>query len=273
MDSYRGKTAIITGGASGIGRAIAEQVAMRGGTVILADLNADLAEETAAAIRAGGGDARAARLDVRDLEAVSRLVRDTAEERGRLDFVFNNAGVAIGSEAHEHTPDAWHKVIDTNLYGVINGVAAAYPLMVEQGFGHIVNTASTAGLIPVPGEISYVTSKHGVVGLSLALRMEGALHGVKVSVVCPGFIRTPIYDNAELIKLDREVLLSMLPRGTSPQKAAQVILEDVERNRAVIIPPRPARVLWWLNRLFPWLTFWIFKGFARSALRKARTGH
>jgi short-subunit dehydrogenase len=142
--------------------------------------------------------------------------------------------------------------------------------MVEQGSGHIVNTASMAGLVPVFGEVSYVTSKHGVVGLSLALRIEGALHGVKVSVVCPGFIRTPIYDSIELIKLDREALMEMAPRGASVDKAAQVILEDVERNRAVIVPPRQARALWWLNRAFPILTIKFLHRVAATMFKKTR---
>jgi NAD(P)-dependent dehydrogenase (short-subunit alcohol dehydrogenase family) len=270
MDIYANKTAIVTGGASGIGRAVSEQLASRGANVILADINAELLEETAKAINNTGGKAKALPLDVRDSEAVKKVVDDTVAEFGRLDYIFNNAGIAIASEAHEHIYESWRKVIDTNLYGVINGAVAAYPVMVEQGSGHIVNTASMAGLVPVFGEVSYVTSKHGVVGLSLALRIEGALHGVKVSVVCPGFIRTPIYDNIELIKLDREALMKMAPKGASAQKAAQVILEDVERNRAVIVPPRQARVLWWLNRAFPILTIKFLQRLAATMFKKSR---
>lgn len=270
-DVFADKTAIVTGGASGIGRAIAQQLADRGAGVILADVNAEILEKTAEAINQAGGKAKALQLDVRDFDAVKKAVDGTVEEYGRLDYMFNNAGIAIASEAHEHTHDAWRRVIETNLHGVINGVDAAYPVMVRQGSGHIVNTASMAGLVPIPGEVSYVTSKHGIVGLSHALRIEGALHGVKVSVVCPGFIRTPIYDNAEVIKLDREAMLGMLPKGSSVQKAARVILQDVERNRAVIIPPRPARALWWLNRAFPGLTLRVLQAYAGAAFKRART--
>lgn len=272
MEVFNGKTAIVTGAASGIGRALCEELTRRGARVVLADLNEGLLEETVRALTGAGGEARAASLDVRDYEAVKKLVDDTVAEHGRLDFIFNNAGIAVGSEAHEQTIDAWRKVIDTNLYGVINGVAAAYPVMVRQGTGHIVNTASMAGLIAIPGEISYTTSKHGIVGLSGALRIEGALHGVKVSVVCPGFIRTPIYETAEMVKMNRDVVLRMLPKGSPPEKAARIILDDVARNRAVIIPPRYARALWWLQRLAPGLVSRVLFFFTRVVLRRARTG-
>jgi NAD(P)-dependent dehydrogenase (short-subunit alcohol dehydrogenase family) len=270
MDAYKGKIAIVTGGASGIGKALSEQLAERGATVVVADMNAGLVEETTNAITASSGVAAAAVLDVRDFEAVKKLVDSTADAYGRLDYIFNNAGIGVGSEAHEHTPEAWHRVIDTNLYGVINGVTAAYPLMVRQGSGHIVNTASMAGLLPLTGEISYTTSKHGIVGLSGSLRIEGALHGVKVSVVCPGFIRTPIYTSAEYIKLDPEKLLKLFPKGTSPEKTAAVILADVARNRAVIIPPRYMRSLWWMQRLAPGLVSRVLQVGTKQLLRFAK---
>lgn len=271
MDVFSGKVAIVTGGASGIGRALSEQLAQRGATVVMTDVNAGLLEEAARSITARGGAASVEVLDVRDFEAVKKTVDGTADRYGRIDFIFNNAGIGIGSEAHKHPHEAWRKVIDTNLYGVINGVAAAYPLMVEQGSGHIVNTASIAGLLPLTGEISYTTSKHGIVGLSSALRIEAALHGVKVSVVCPGFIRTPIYTSAEYIGLDREKLLKVFPKGTSPEKTAAVILADVERNRAVIIPPRYMRPLWWMQRLAPGLVSRVLQIGTRQLMRYART--
>jgi len=270
MDVFTDKIAMVTGGASGIGKALSEQLAQRGATVVLTDVNADLLEETARSITAGGGAASPEVLDVRDFEAVKRTVDGIVDKYGRIDYIFNNAGIGIGSEAHEHPHEAWHKVIDTNLYGVVNGVAAAYPLMVEQGFGHIVNTASMAGLLPLTGEISYTTSKHGIVGLSGALRVEAAMHGVKVSVVCPGFIRTPIYTSAEYIGLDRDKLLKLFPKGTSPEKTAAVILADVERNRAVIIPPRYMRPLWWMQRLAPGLVSKVLQVGTRQMMRYAR---
>jgi short-subunit dehydrogenase len=150
-------------------------------------------------------------------------------------------------------------VLNVNLFGVVHGVAAAYPLMVEQGHGHIINTASIAGLIPFPVQVSYVASKYGVVGLSNALRVEGADLGVNVSVVCPGLIRTPIFYNCKLIKIDREKMLKSLPERfiISPEECASVILRGVERNRAVIVVTGVAKVFGWLHRIKPGWILWM----------------
>jgi NAD(P)-dependent dehydrogenase (short-subunit alcohol dehydrogenase family) len=189
MTRFSGATAIVTGGASGIGRALSEALARRGAPVVVADRNADGAAEVARAIVAAGGSARSEALDVTDAAAVERLVDETAREHGRVDLMFNNAGIAIIGEETDVSLDDWRKVVDVNLWGVVHGIRAAYPRMVRQGSGHIVNTASLAGLSPAPFEISYTATKYAVVGLSRALRAEAAAHGVKVSVVCPGFIQ------------------------------------------------------------------------------------
>ena len=183
MNIFADKTAIITGGASGIGRALGEELARRGARVILADVNAKLLDETAGSIVKAGWRAKPVALDVSDFEAVKELVHDTVAEHGRLDYIFNNAGVTVGGEARDLCLDDWRKVIDTNLYGVVNGVVAAYPVMIGQGFGHIINTASSAGLIPIPGGIPYSASKYGIVGLSNSLRLEGADLGVRTRIV------------------------------------------------------------------------------------------
>jgi NAD(P)-dependent dehydrogenase (short-subunit alcohol dehydrogenase family) len=192
LRTYQGAVAIITGGASGIGRALGEELARRGAEVVLADLQADGAAEAAAHIRANGGKARAVLLDVTDFASVDQLVQETVAASGRLDYLFNNAGIVVAGEAHFYQIEDWHQVINVNLFGVANGVQAAYPIMRKQGFGHIVNTASVAGLVPVGGLLSYSASKHAVVGLSTSLRMEAELVGVRVSALCPGAVETPI---------------------------------------------------------------------------------
>lgn len=254
MDIFKGKTAIVTGAASGIGRALSERLARKGARVVMADVNTGQLENAAAGIEQSGGNARAATLDVRDFEAVKGLVDDTVSECGRLDYIFNNAGTGVGGEARDFDYEDWKKVIDINLYGVVNGVAAAYPLMVKQGSGHIVNTASLAGLIPLAGEISYTTSKYAIVGLSHALRAEAADLGVKVSVVCPGKIETPIYHTSRIIGFDREKALGILPGGISPDRCAGIILRGVARNKATIVVTRHAKLLWILGRTSPALT-------------------
>ncbi len=185
MRTFDGAVAIVTGGASGIGRALAEALAGRGATVVLGDLQAELAEEVASGIRSRGGAATATELDVADYSAVERLVRAAAENHGRLDYIFNNAGIGISGGIDLYQLEDWYRVLDVNLRGVVHGVHAAYPVMCEQGFGHIVNTASMAGLITTPMMVSYIATKHAVVGLSTALRIEAKAKGVNVSVLCP----------------------------------------------------------------------------------------
>jgi short-subunit dehydrogenase len=164
--------------------------------------------------------------------------------------------------------DHWRRILDINLRGVIYGTAAAYQVMVKQGFGHIVNIASLAGLIPLAGITAYAVTKHAVVGLSTSLRIEAADLGVKVSVVCPGLIKTNIIDSATYLKLDKERLLDLSPRkGLDVDLAARTILEGVARNRPIIAFPFGARLLWWLYRHFPR----VLEPFGRRGMRKLRT--
>lgn len=271
MDIFAEKTVVVTGAASGVGKALSEELAARGAYVVLADINAEPLEEATTAIVDAGCSAKAAVLDVTDFEAVKELVDDTAVEYGQLDYVFNNAGVLIGGEAQDYTCADWHRAIDIDLYGVVHGVAAAYPKMVRQGSGHIVNTSSFSGMWPSPLQAAYVTSKYGVVGLSEALRLEGKLHGVKVSVVCPGFIRTGLYDNIRLIGFEYDKLARMMPKGVLPGEAARSILRGVERNQAVILVPRWLIVPWLLQRLSPGLVRWIFGLVTRFVVRTSKS--
>jgi short-subunit dehydrogenase len=179
---------------------------------------------------------------------VKKLVDDTASEYGRLDYMFNNAGIGIGGEARDLTLEHWMRIINVNLLGVIYGTTAAYSLMVRQGFGHIVNTASLAGLIGDPIVLPYVTSKFAVVGLSQTLRNEAAGLGVKVSVVCPGYVQTPVWDSP-LLKVKKEDLPKPPFKMIDATKAAGCIIKGVERNQAFIVFPLHARLLWWLYRI------------------------
>ncbi|MFI5396182.1 MAG: SDR family NAD(P)-dependent oxidoreductase [Candidatus Binatia bacterium] len=147
------------------------------------------------------------------------------------------------------------QVINVNLWGVVHGIRAAYPRMVRQRSRHIVNTASLAGLSPACLELSYTASKYAVVGLSRGLRAEGAAYGVKVSVVCPGFINTPILRVTELRRpIDRERLLALAPTPLPPARCAQIVLRGVEKNRSVIPVTGHAWLGWIVERLSPALT-------------------
>ncbi|RTL67173.1 MAG: SDR family oxidoreductase [Pseudonocardiaceae bacterium] len=256
-----GRVAIVTGGASGIGRALGAALVARGDTVVLADVDVEGATSAADAMR-GPGTATAAALDVRDGPAVERLVHYTADAHGRLDLMVNNAGLGIGGPVDELTPAHWDRVVDVNLRGVIHGVHAAYPLMVRQRRGHIVNTASMAGLVPCPGLTPYATTKWGVVGLSLSLRAEAARHGVRVTVVCPAGVDTPILDKgppADLPRIpsddtvDTRKMITTVSGGKlyDADALAADVLRGVRRNKALVVVPRYAALLWRLTRLSP----------------------
>jgi NAD(P)-dependent dehydrogenase (short-subunit alcohol dehydrogenase family) len=244
---FDGATAVVTGGASGIGRGLAEELAKRGCEVVLADRQIELAEEVASKIRASGRKAMAVKVDVTDFTAVEQLVQETVERTGRLDYIFNNAGIGIGGNVSHYDIEDWNQMMDVNLRGVINGVQAAYKVMIAQGFGHIVNTASLAGLMPSPGNVAYATTKYAVVGLSNSLRAEAAKLGVRVSVLCPGFVRTTILEGGGkygkmLIDLSPEQHRQMLEmiekfKPISPNIFAKKALNSVSKNKAIIIVP------------------------------------
>jgi NAD(P)-dependent dehydrogenase (short-subunit alcohol dehydrogenase family) len=245
---------IVTGGASGIGRALCEELGRRGATVIVGDINLSGAREVANAVVASGGTAFASYMDVRDGGSVRALVDDTVKRHGRLDLLFNNAGIGVGGELHEARLEQWRAVIEVNLMGVVHGIAAAYPIMVRRGSGHIVNIASLAGLIASPGLAPYAATKGAVVSLTNALRAEGEALGVRASAVCPGFVDTAIYDNALGVTIDKTELVEKVGLRMMPaRKAALAILRGVERNRGIIVFPWSARFLWLLTRLSPWL--------------------
>ena len=249
---YRDKIVVVTGGASGLGRALCEELGRSGATVVAVDVDQEGAESVCQAIQAAGGRALSAYLDVTIYENAQRIVKDVVKKFGRLDLIFNNAGTALLGETRDLRVEQWRTVIDVNLMGVIYGAISAYAVMVGQGGGQIVNIGSLAGLIPVPKEIPYCTSKWAVVGFTHSLRLEGEGLGVKVNLVCPGIMRTPIHARVDYVNVDRQKLVRPPTKYfLAPEKAARVVLEQVARNRPVILFPFYARLVWWLYRLNP----------------------
>lgn len=247
----------VTGGASGIGRALAEACAARGAVVIVADVRADRLDRALLEMRDGEPRDPERRvegvvLDVTDAESFRRAIDGVVERHGRLDILFNNAGIGVTGEARDTTLDAWNRVIDVNLRGVVHGIDAAYPHMIRQGSGHIANTACVAGLVPFPMTSAYSATKHAVVGLSTALRAEAASLGVRVSVICPGVVDTEMFDSIEYLQVDKRALLAPVDRVmTSPDRCARAILRGLARNRPVITTSLHAGLVWWLYRLAP----------------------
>ncbi len=249
---FERKVAIVTGGSSGIGRAVSQALGRRGTTVVVSDIDVEGANKVAEGILENGGKAQPTHLDVTSEEDIKKLIEQTAAEHGRLDYMFNNAGIAIQGEARDMEKEHWDRIIRINLLGALHGTVAAYALMVEQGFGHIVNTASVLGLVSIPTNCLYVTTKHAIVGLSTSLRAEGAALGVKVSVVCPGFVQTGLYDAATIRKADNDEFYAQVPfKRMDVTKAAGEILKGVERNKGIMVFPFHARFMWWLQRIHP----------------------
>lgn len=192
MDDLRGKVAVITGGASGIGRALAERFAAEGMKLVLADIDEVTLRSTEVQLAEGGADVLSVLCDT-SLEAEVQALADAALARfGAAHVLCNNAGVIGKGDAWRSPMSVWEWVVGINLYGVIHGIRAFLPIMEDQGEGHIVNTASMAGLVAVPGAAPYNVTKTGVVALSEGLYLELKATGspVRVSALCPGFVRT-----------------------------------------------------------------------------------
>ena len=247
--TFTGRTALVTGGGSGIGAALCRALVEAGADVMCTDVDGEAAARVAEPL-----GARSARLDVTDAEAVQRAVDDVVERTGRINLMFNNAGIVWGGDSEKLTLAQWNAIIDVNLRGVVHGVVAAYPHMIRQGGGHLVNTASMAGLTAAGQISSYVMTKHGVVGLSLALRSEAAAHGVGVLAVCPGAVETPILDKGAVGGFDGRSYFVTGQGVKTPYDAdrlARDTLRAIERNKAILVKPRVAHAQWLLARLAP----------------------
>jgi NADP-dependent 3-hydroxy acid dehydrogenase YdfG len=253
MKGFAGKTAVITGAASGIGYALTRELSRLGAIVYAADRNvaglASLREDCAAA------SVVSCRLDVTDEGAVKALLERVVAEQGQLDFLFNNAGIVVGGDFEHMNAAAWQQIVDINLWGVVYGSQHGYALMLRQGHGHIINTASTAGVVPVARSTAYAATKHAVVGLSVSLREEARAHGIRISVAIPGLVDTNIFRTATgLNGHDYAAAIGKVPiRKIAPEQAAKAMLSGVARNRQYIIFPGYNRLIVGLSRVMPGL--------------------
>jgi len=210
---FAGKVAIVTGAGGGIGRASALGFARAGASVAVADVNADGAEETVALAEAAGGRAIAVVTDVSSSDAVRAMVDRTIGEFGRIDYAHNNAGVAGEQNDVGDVPEAeWDRVLGVMLRGVFLCMKYEIPHMLAEG-GSVVNTASGAGLVAYPGQSPYVSSKHGVIGLTKTAALEYGARGVRVNAVCPGTVLTPMVETV-IEEMDLEpALIALHPIG------------------------------------------------------------
>src|SRR4030095_13314660 len=225
-----GKVALVTGGASGIGRATALTVAREGAKLIVADLNADGGQQTVHVIKEKGGEASFVEVDVTSASAVEAMISKTVETYGRLDCAHNNAGIAgrIRAPLHQCPEDVWDQVLAINLKGVWLCMKYEIIQMLRQGSGAIVNTASIMVLVGSwSGTSAYNASKHGVVGLMKTASLEYARAGIRVNAVCPGYIRTPLIDHALLTRPEMEAqIITRHPVGRmgQPEEIAEAVV-------------------------------------------------
>ena len=263
--SVSGKIAFVTGGASGIGAALTTKLVDRDAEVWIADRQIGPAQELAQRLNSRGGKAHAIELDVRNYSSFERAVAEAVQQSGRIDYLFNNAGIGVAGEVDSYTLDDWNDVFDVNLRGVVHGIQAVYPIMIGQRSGHIVNTASLAGLITTVGQASYTATKHAVVATSKTLRLEAERHGVQVSVLCPGAVRTPILTGGQYGRKmtgvsDEEVLKFWeRTRPMAPEMFAERALRAVLRGDAIIVVPARWKAFWYLERLSPALSMRVAK--------------
>jgi NAD(P)-dependent dehydrogenase (short-subunit alcohol dehydrogenase family) len=258
VESFQGKVAVVTGAASGIGRALTERFAAEGMKVVLADIEADALAQAERDLRAQGTEVLAVRTDVSRAGDVEALAEQTLAAFGAVHVVCNNAGVSAGKPAWELTIADWEWVLGVNLWGVIHGVRTFVPIMLRQGTeGHVVNTASLAGLLPLPFSAPYTVSKFGVVAFSDSLSQELAFAKarVKVSVLCPGWVRTNIltaarnrpgrFENDAAIDAAADSLelqawgdqaRAAIDNGMPPAEVAAHVLQAIREERLYILP-------------------------------------
>ncbi|MFN8497949.1 MAG: SDR family oxidoreductase [Anaerolineae bacterium] len=225
-----GKVAIITGAASGIGRASAILFAQEGARVVVADLAQAAGEETIAHIQSQGGQACFAHIDVAEAEQVAAMVQLALDTYGRLDILFNNAGLTLPAKVTETDDSLWSRSLDVNLKGVMLGCKYAIPAMLRSGGGSIINTASMLGLVASPGQAPYSAAKGGVVMLTKQVAVDYARHGIRVNCICPSEVDTPMHrrfiEESPDPEATRRRLMERIPLGrvAQPDELARVAL-------------------------------------------------
>ena len=270
MSIFKDKTCIVTGGASGIGRSLCSQLARNGAYVVMADINLEPLKKAAEPLLKNGLKVKVANLDVTDESSFKKVIEDTAAEHGKLDYLFNVAGTAVIGETPDVTMDHWMKVFDVNLNGVAYGTFHAYQLMAKQGSGHIVNTSSVEGVLPFPSSVSYVGTKHAVFGITESLWVEAADMGIDLTVVCPGYIRTPMLTDSEAVNTTMDVwrgsfLIVLFEKlsAITPDICAKLILKGVGKKKVIIFTPKIGRLFWWNYRIWPMMYMRILRFFHR----------
>ncbi|MCC6645309.1 MAG: SDR family oxidoreductase [Polyangiaceae bacterium] len=259
VSSLRGKRCFLTGAASGIGRATAVLAGREGARLFVTDRDAEGLAETVALLRERGADVAAHRaLDVSSYDAVAAFARDVHAEHGSMDVVMNIAGISVWGTVETLTHDQWRRVVDVNLMGPIHVIECLVPAMIEAGRGgHLVNVSSAAGLFGLPWHAAYSASKFGLRGVSEVLRFDLERHGIGVSLVCPGAVRTGLVETLEIAGVDAKsravarLRRRFVAHAKTPEQAAEAILRGVREGRYMVYTSLDVRLGHWLASRAP----------------------
>ncbi|GAA4758155.1 SDR family oxidoreductase [Gordonia alkaliphila] len=258
VPSFAGRKVLITGAASGIGKATAEAVARRGGELVLTDVQTGLLDQVVAELSATGGTVLYHRAgDVSDYDWVAAFARDVEAEVGVMDVVMNVAGISAWGTVENLEHKQWRRMVDVNLMGPIHIIECFVPAMVRRGKGgQLVNVSSAAGLLALPWHAAYSASKFGIRGVSEVLRFDLRRHGIGVSLVCPGAVATPLVDSVEIAGLDRSNPVIAKQVGgfhriaVTPEQAAESLCKGVVRNKFMVYTSFDTRFGYWWARKF-----------------------
>lgn len=260
IKSLAGKKCFITGAASGIGKALAEQAAQQGAHVFLTDINAASLEEVATAIRASGGQVGLYRaLDISDYDQVQALASSIQQDYGSMDVLMNVAGISIWGEIDKLQQSHWRRLVDINLMGPVHVIQSFTPAMIAAGRGgRIVNVSSAAGLFGLPWHAAYSATKFGLRGISEVLRFDLERHDIGVSLVCPGGVDSGLVNTLEVVGVDMQSPQSQALKEhfrkhvVSPETAARKIIRGLKSGRFMIFTSLDIQVGYWFQRKFSW---------------------
>ena len=247
MQGFAGKVAVVTGAGSGIGQALAIELAKSGAKVAISDIDTDGLAVTEERLKALGAEVKSDRLNVVEREAFVAYADDVNQHFGKVNQIYNNAGIAFSGDVEISQFKDIERVMDVDFWGVVNGTKMFLPHLIASGDGHVINISSVFGLFSVPGQAAYNSAKFAVRGFTEALRQEMimAKHPVKVTCVHPGGIKTAIARNATTAEgLDQAALAQKFDKlaRTSPEKAAQIILDGVRKNQARVLVGADAKI-------------------------------
>jgi NAD(P)-dependent dehydrogenase (short-subunit alcohol dehydrogenase family) len=274
IETLAGKLGLVTGAASGVGRSVALALAKRGlNVVICCDTDEAGLEVTAKMIRELGVKPFPHRVDVSNAEQMQQLADRVHREHGPVDVLVNNAGISLVGGLLDMTLEDWRTIVGTNLFGVIHGCHFFLPEMVKRKSGHVVNTASASAFVAFAASVAYSATKFAVLGLSEGLREELAPHGIGVTAVCPGMLRTGAAKNAiyrgkfDTSEMRKRFAENLVKKGSDPEELGETIMRAIEKNRALVTPTTDAWAMYLLKRISPDFTQFIGRKIAAQMER------